>query len=73
MNDIEVLNRFQQLQASAEASGLTLTFTGVEFLVRKLDSELWAKCDSLREVEAARLAYARMCQVGKPFNSCSGS
>ena len=64
MDDVEVLNRFAQLQADAEARGLTLTFSGEEFLLRKLDSQLWAKCDRLREVAMAITAYARMCEFG---------
>ena len=70
MNDVEVLNRFAQLQADAEASGLTLTFSGEEFLVRKLDSQLWAKCDRLREVAGAIAAYARMCEFGTAGPAC---
>ena len=64
MNDVEVLNRFAQLEEDAEEKGLTLTFSGEEFLLRKLDSQLWAKCDHLREVAGAIAAYARMCDFG---------
>ncbi|HXD43078.1 MAG TPA: hypothetical protein VN649_21115 [Ramlibacter sp.] len=70
MNDVEVLNRFAQLEVDAEAKGLTLTFSGEEFLLRKLDSQLWAKCDRLREVAAAIVAYARMCEVGTGGSVC---
>lgn len=58
MNDIRVLNRFAELEAVAEGKGLTLTFTGEEFLVRSPDSQLWAHCASLSEVDAAVAAYA---------------
>ena len=70
MNDVEVLNRFTQSLADADAKGLTLTFSGEEFLVRKRDSTLWAKCDSLREVQAAIVAYALMCEFGSNQPSC---